>query len=168
MFIGILSDSHGKTQRLAQAMALLADRGAKTLVHCGDISSARDVEQLAKWEGEVYLVAGNMDRPHINEIEQAANANGIHFSRSFITVPLEDDAYLAATHGDQSTLLKEWLDLERFEYICYGHTHQLLDEVVGTTRVLNPGALNNPRGPLYHSAILLDTQTDTAEEIEVD
>lgn len=167
MLIGILSDTHGKTKQLIRAMEILADRDAKTLVHCGDIVSARCVEQLSKWAGEVYLVAGNMDRPHFDEIEEAARAGGIHFARNFITVPLENDTYLAATHGHLETMLAEWLELERFEYVCHGHTHRRRDERFGSTRVLNPGAMNNPKDSKRHTILILDTLKDLVEEIEV-
>ena len=168
MLIGIVSDTHGKTKRLAKAMQILIGNGVETLVHCGDIVSVKCVEQLATWPGEVYLVAGNMDRPHLDEIEQAAEANGIHFARNFITVPIEDDAYLAATHGHLETLMVEWLELERFQYVCHGHTHCRRDEQIGTTRVLNPGALHNPKEPKCPTVLILDTKIDTVEEIEID
>ncbi len=168
MLIGIISDTHGKTKRLAKAMRLLEERGVDVLVHCGDIVSPKCVEQLAKWSGDVYLVAGNMDRPHLDEIERIAEENNIHFARNFITVPLENDTYLAATHGHLETLMVEWLEHERFEYVCHGHTHCRRDERFGTTRVLNPGALNNPKDPKHHTIIILDTEFDTVEEIEVD
>ena len=168
MLIGIVSDTHGKTKRLARAMDIFRDRGVDVLVHCGDIVSKKCVKQLATWPGEVYLVAGNMDRPHLEAIEHQAEAGGMHFARNFITVPLENDAYLAATHGHLDTLLQEWLELERFEYICCGHTHSREDRRVGSTRLLNPGALNNPKKPQRHTVIILDTLKDAVEEIEVD
>jgi putative phosphoesterase len=168
MLIGIISDTHGKTQRLARAMDIFRDHGVDVLVHCGDIVSEKCVEQLASWPGDVYLVAGNMDRPHLEAIERQADAGGVHFARNFITVPLENDAYLAATHGHLDTMLQEWLELERFEYVCYGHTHRLCDQRVGTTRVLNPGALNNPKEPKHHTVLVLDTLRDTVEELAVD
>ena len=167
MLIGIVSDTHGKTKRLAKAMKILAEHGVETLVHCGDIVSAKCVKQLATWSGEAYLVAGNMDRPHLDEIERTAEANGIHFARNFITVPLENDAYLAATHGHLETMMVEWVELERFDYICHGHTHCRRDERFGTTRLLNPGALNNPKDPKHHTIMILDTEQDSVEEIEV-
>lgn len=168
MLIGIISDTHGKTKRLIKAMKILTDRGVETLVHCGDIALPKCVEQLGKWPGEVYLVAGNMDRPHLDEIERTAEKNGIHFARNFITIPLENDKYLAATHGHLETMMTEWLELERFEYVCYGHTHCRRNERIAATRVLNPGALHNPRDSKYHTIMILDTQADSVEEIIVD
>ena len=48
MKIGIVSDSHGKTSRLRNALQLLADAGAELIVHCGDICSTDCLKLLGK------------------------------------------------------------------------------------------------------------------------
>ena len=46
----------------------------------------------------------------------------------------------------------------QFDYIFYGHTHVKSDEMVGKTRVVNPGAIGGAhRGT--QGFIILDTET---------
>jgi hypothetical protein len=167
MLLGIVSDSHGKSHRLAKALELLASRGAKAVVHCGDIITAGDVDKLAAFDGPTYLVGGNMDQRHLGDIEDAARRSGVYFAADFITVPLGDNNYLAVTHGDIESLLEELACGGQFIYVCHGHTHRRRDDRFGRTRVLNPGSLYHPLPSHHYTVLLLDTETDTIEELVV-
>ncbi len=167
MKIGIVSDSHGKTQQLGRALEILTRRGAEIIVHCGDILSEECVEQLGACGRDAYLVAGNIDRSHLRGIRMTSAREGVHFAHDFITVPIGDDQHLAATHGHFESLLDELVHSGRFRYVCHGHTHQRRDETFHQTRILNPGALNQPRDTKNHTLMLLDTETDTVEVITV-
>lgn len=167
MKVGIVSDSHGKTQRLGRALEILTRRGAEIIVHCGDILSEECVEQLGACGRAAYLVAGNMDRSGLRRIRKTSAREGVHFAQDFVTVPIGEDQHLAATHGHFESLLEELVHSGRFRYVCHGHTHQRRDETFHQTRILNPGALYHPKGTKDHTLLLLDTETDTVEEITV-
>ena len=167
MKVGIVSDSHGKKLRLACALDILAQHEAEIIVHCGDILSERCVEQLGACGRAAYLVAGNMDRSHLREIQKTSAREGVHFAQDFIPVPIGEDQHMAATHGHFESLLEELIHSGRFRYVCYGHTHQLRDEIFHQTRILNPGTLNDLRGAINYTILLLDTETDTVEVITV-
>jgi predicted phosphodiesterase len=53
---------------------------------------------------------------------------------------------------------------EDVDYLLHGHTHELRDERVGATRIINPGALH--RAPRYTAAIL-DPKADDLTIIEI-
>ena len=167
MKIGIVSDSHGKAGPLRAAAAILVERGAEALVHCGDAGSLECVEALAAAGVPAYLVAGNMDR-HFAHLSAAAAACGVTCQLDKIEVPLGDGRSLAATHGHIDTLLNELVLSERFAYICHGHTHRFRDDRFGPTRVLCPGALNHPKAPRHPTVLLLDTESDSVEQIRID
>jgi len=166
MKVGILSDSHGKSHRLAKALAELTDRRAEIIVHCGDVSGVKGIEQLS-CAGKAYMVAGNMDR-HIENLAAAAEKWGIGYACEVIEIPLGNGKRLAATHGNDEQVLGQLISDQRFDYVCHGHTHRRRDEKIGRTRVINPGALHHPRQPNWPSAAVLDTETDSLEWVDMD
>ena len=166
MKIGIVSDTHGKTRRLAAALAALRERGCEAVVHCGDIGSAECVELLGHGGMPAYAVAGNMDKAGA-ALRAAATAAGVTFSPVTVEVALGDGEHLIATHGDRMQLLAELVAGQQFPYVCHGHTHRIRDERIGKVRVVNPGALRGPRGSRGATLALLDTRTDTLEFLDV-
>jgi putative phosphoesterase len=164
--LGIISDSHGRSKRLALAADLLAERGAEILVHCGDILSPEDVAILGRWAECAYLVAGNMDRHITGPLEQAAKERKVAFAADFLTVDLGDGRHLAVTHGHLDNLLEELIRGGQYAYVCHGHTHERRDARYGSTRVLNPGSLYHPKGH-RRTVLLLDVDTDQVEEVDV-
>ena len=167
MRIGIVSDTHGKSKRLAKALELFAARGAEAVVHCGDIVSADDVAMLGGFAGAAYLVAGNMDRHALGSLAGAAEKVGVTFAADFLAVPLGDGRHLAVTHGNLEELLDELIRGGQYAYVCHGHSHHRRDERFGPTRVINPGALYHPRDRHGESVCLLDTRADTVEFIKL-
>ena len=163
MKIGIVSDSHGKADRLGRAVETLIARGAEAVVHCGDIGGEECIDVLGGAGVAAYAVAGNMDR-RLDALAARARQTGVHFSLDTVLVDLGDGSHLAATHGNDAAALRQLLADGRLRYLCHGHTHTPRDERSGSVRVINPGALYHAR-PL--TVALLDTDTDTLEHIEL-
>lgn len=166
MLIGLLSDSHRNASRMENALALLVQQGAEALVHCGDIVAVDHVSILASPGAPAYLVAGNMDRRPV-KLAKKARKCGVNFAADFLEVPLGEDEYLIALHGDNEQLLCELVEGGQFPYICHGHTHRTADKTFGSVRVICPGALTHPRSPKYPTVAILDTDSDTLRFIEV-
>jgi putative phosphoesterase len=150
MRVGILSDTHGKTRRVRLALDLLAARGLDLLVHCGDVGSAAVLELLAAPGVPVHVVPGNMDR------------RGVVTGDMVVEVDLPEGR-LAVTHGHLPVVLEQLIESGQYAWVCHGHTHRIRDERIGTTRVINPGAVAHPRDPRHPTVALLDTTTDTLE-----
>ncbi len=70
---------------------------------------------------------------------------------------------IAWTHGHLDHLMAEALDAG-VDYLFHGHSHELRDERIGSTRVINPGALFRAR---RYTAALLDPASDTLSIVEV-
>jgi predicted phosphodiesterase len=68
------------------------------------------------------------------------------------------------THGNLEDEVCRLLE-SRVDILLHGHTHAIRDELVGATRVMNPGALH--RAARY-TALLLDPATGHAEWVEVE
>ena len=168
MRIGILSDSHGNTKRLAAAIEALRGRDVEAIVHCGDIGSASCIDLLAEAGVPAYAIAGNVDRDHQRELTEAAEAGGVHFAESGMEVPTGDGRSLVATHGHDEKTLRDYIEGQRFAFVCHGHTHKTRDERRDTAHIINPGALHNPKGPNYPTCAFLDTAADQVEFIPVE
>jgi len=163
MRIGLLSDSHGASLRLAAAVGMLAARGARTLIHCGDIDDAACLDVLAASGVSVHVTAGNMDRA-FSGLEAACAQRGLIFGRRSVELRLDDGRWLAAMHGHDETLVEECIAGGQFAFLCLGHTHRRRDELVRGVRVINPGAIFRAHPP---SAALLDTEGDRVEFIDL-
>jgi putative phosphoesterase len=166
MKIGIVSDSHGMTRRLADALEAICQRKVDAIVHCGDLMGVESVELLAQAGPPAYAVAGNMDHD-IAPLADAAAAGGVEFSGEVVEVMLGDGGLLVATHGNDHRLLAELIAEGRFRYVCHGHTHRRRDERLDGVRVINPGALSHPKEPAFPSAAVLNTRTDQIEWLKI-
>ena len=165
MKVGIVSDTHGKLERLNEALDQLLGRGAEAMVHCGDIGSAECLAALgARW-APAWAVAGNMDR-RLPALIAAARKAGVQFGQQVVQLPVGDGRRLAATHGNDPGVLASLIGGGEFAYVCHGHTHRRRDERIGACRVINPGALHRPRDTRA-TAALLETATDTVEFVDV-
>lgn len=167
MRIGLLSDSHGRSDRLRKAVTMLQQQGVDGIVHCGDLCDASDIDILAEAGCRVWLVAGNMDRSGYPALMQRADNGRVEIAEDFFAVSIDDGRHLAATHGHREDLLDELIRGGQYAYVCHGHTHRQRDERYGPTRVINPGALFHPRGTKDKTIALLDTHSDTIDWLVV-
>ena len=163
MKIGILSDTHNNIENLQKALAIFAQHDIEILVHCGDVNTPDTAAYLKGFQ--IHYVYGNTDHAqmHIGSVIHELNPQnsaGLTFTGEV------DGVLLAATHGHVVTELDRLINDGRYQYVFYGHTHQRQDEMMGTTRVINPGALG---GTQYEprSICILDLQTDELMFLEI-
>lgn len=166
MIIGLLSDTHGRHQRAACALALLERLGAEAFVHCGDVGGARVLDELVG--RRVWFVWGNIDAADPS-LARYAQALGLTAPR---TVPVRFEISgrsIALYHGheppfrrlirclsigDQATAAALTSDTQ---YIIHGHTHRATDTRAGEARLINPGALERAR---VYTVATLDVSRD--------
>ncbi|HRX86443.1 MAG TPA: metallophosphoesterase family protein [Phycisphaerae bacterium] len=148
MILGLLSDSHGRADRVRQALALLDERGAQTFIHCGDIGGVDVFEEFVG--RDLRFVWGNCDVP-----TQAVNA---YLQTVGLTAPAASPLELTLAgrtiqvfHGHEPQF-RTALAHPNTDYILHGHTHAARDERVSRTRIINPGALQ--RAAAYTVATL--------------
>jgi hypothetical protein len=159
MLIGILSDSHGEVTRTRQAMQQLAASGCKKFIHLGDVEIVEVLDELIGFD--VSLVFGNCDwgvQLHAYAVQVGIDV------RDGADVINVDDKRVAFLHGHDERKYQAFLD-DGVEYLLHGHTHEKRDEMVNTTRCINPGALH--RASVYTVAVL-DTSEDSLVFLEVD
>ncbi len=157
--IGLLSDSHGRAAITARAASRVVEDGAQVLLHLGDVGSRAVLEALLVEAPDggivpVRVVFGNTD-DDIDGLSRYARELGMEVDHPGGSLSVEGKV-VAFTHGHIERLMREAL-AGKVNYLCHGHTHQVRDERISATRILNPGALH--RAARY-SAAVLDVATD--------
>jgi len=152
MKIGIVSDTHGNLRTTIQAVTLLEQQHVSAVLHCGDIVSAGIIPLFSGWPA--HFVFGNCDADTA-DLRLAIAEAGQFCHGQFGEIDL-DGKRIALLHGDDSKRFQETIFSEKYDLVCYGHTHQMESHREGRTLVLNPGALHraNP-----HSFAVVDLAT---------
>jgi putative phosphoesterase len=156
--LGIISDTHGSARIAHRAIDLLLARGATRILHLGDVGSEAVLDLLAGLEATV--VFGNCDDER--GLARYAQAIGVQVAHPAAIIEVKDTR-IGLTHGHLEGEVSRLL-LAQVDFLLHGHTHEIRDERVGGTRVLNPGALHRAR---RYTAMLLDPATGHAEWLEV-
>ena len=167
MKVGLISDTHNHLRESRRALDLLLARGARHLVHCGDVGE--DVVDLLsavclEHGIRAHVAVGNCDRAHLEDAPFLASPAGIERAEApeFVLAGKR----CLALHGDNETRLEEALAAGTYDYVFTGHSHAPADQRIGTTRRLNPGSPVRPRrGP--PTVALLDLETDLVDWLPV-
>jgi putative phosphoesterase len=159
MRIGILSDSHGRADTTALAVKALRDRGAELLLHLGDIGTREVIDALAG--GPARIVFGNCD-PDPAALARYAQRLEITVDHPLGIIEI-DGKRIALTHGHLPSFMSQALR-SGVDYLLHGHTHEIRDERIGPTRVVNPGALFRA---CRYTAMMLDPARDALTVIEI-
>jgi putative phosphoesterase len=158
MLLGILSDSHGHAETTHRAVEALLEAGAETLIHLGDIGSEEVLEELVVVPAKI--VFGNCDDERL--LARHAERLGVEVCHP-IGFLEHASKRIAFSHGHLVPLMEAAVR-NAVDYLLHGHTHEVRDERIGSTRVINPGALH--RASRYTVA-LLDPQADRLRVLEV-
>jgi putative phosphoesterase len=160
MKIGVLSDSHGRTDNVALALAEFRARAVELLIHCGDVDDAETVRVFAGWD--IHFVFGNCDGDRTG-IRRAIAAIGGKLHEPFGHLELAGKQ-LAWLHGDKPDLKHDLETSGHYDYLFYGHTHAAEQHQVGKTLVVNPGALFRAK---QKTCLTLDLSCGETESIVI-
>ena len=155
MRLGILSDSHGRVQRVQAAVSIVDDAGVYALVHCGDVGGPAVLDEFAG--RRCWFVWGNTDdvdptwRPEVEAL-------GLTWPEGPLDLTLVGKR-VAVYHGHERGF-GEAIRSGRYDYLLHGHTHRRSDHREERTRVINPGALHRVSVP---TVAILDLATDLVE-----
>ena len=153
MVIGIMSDSHGRADRVRDACALFDKLGAELLIHCGDVGGTDVLDELVG--RACTFVWGNMDSPD-HATRAYVDSVGLPWpEQSPVSIAVAGKRLLVF-HGHEPGIMDRAWTLDA-DYAFHGHTHECRDERFGDLRIINPGALT--RAARYTVATL-DLTTD--------
>ncbi len=157
MKLAIISDTHDNVPNLEKALDWINKNNIEQIIHCGDLCAPSIlVNVLApKFSGPVHMVFGNVeDREVLSEKV-----------KEFDHVTHYGDVGELAIGGKKTAFVhypeqaKKIAGSGKYDIVFYGHTHAPWEEVMGGTRVVNPGTLAG----LFNKATfaVYDTDTDT-------
>jgi putative phosphoesterase len=136
MLIAVLSDTHGHVQYTLPALREIERRNPTLVLHCGDIGSPAIVPLFVG--RNTHFVFGNVDDPAL--LRASITDAGLTCDELFGKIELEGQQ-IALLHGHDELLLRETIRGGAYDLVCHGHTHRRRWERVGSTWVLNPGAI---------------------------
>ncbi len=143
MQLGVISDTHGEVLLTANAVELFQSFGVDEVIHCGDIGAQSVLDQFVKIP--THFVFGNCDTQR-DLLRQAITRRGMECHESFGSMEREGKK-IAFLHSDDQSRYEQSIASQKWDLICYGHSHEAMLSTHGRTRVLNPGALHNVAEP---------------------
>lgn len=158
--IGILSDTHEDVRMIRKAVSIFNDAKPSLVIHCGDIISPPVLELFRGLP--MKFVYGNNDgersglRKKCEELGFSAIDDTLIFSFA--------DKSFFINHGTRSSTINDAVALQQYDYVLHGHTHLKRNELIGKTRVINPGALFSAD---EYSIAFLEPQSGSVEFVEI-
>ena len=145
MYIGVVSDTHGRVESSRRAAELLTTCGKplEAVFHCGDIGSPAVPPIFSAWK--THYVFGNVDDDEVALWEAVDAAGGACHGR-FGEIEMEH-VRIALLHGDDEPRLREAISGQKYDLILHGHTHRADHRYVDRTLVFNPGAVHRANPP---------------------
>ena len=160
MKIAIISDTHNNLHNIQAVRQVLLAEKIDAIIHCGDLTEAEVLDYFGDFP--LYCVFGNGDfamkvEQHIRWLNPANQADDnldlvLGSKKVFVT------------HGHVHSSLKKAIDSEQYDYVFHGHTHRFKDELVGKTRVINPGSLGGKKVE-DRSFVILDFESGELKRI---
>jgi uncharacterized protein len=159
VLLGVMSDSHGRIERVRQALAVLDAERVDAVIHCGDVGGLEVLEELAG--RRCWFVWGNSDYPQ-PAWRAEVQALGLPWPEGPVEIGLNGQR-LAVYHGHERGF-QQAISAGEFDYVLHGHTHRAADIRGRETRVINPGALHRVAVP---TVAVLDVEADEVRFLPV-
>jgi len=160
MKVAVVSDTHDNLEKVEKFIETVNKREVELVIHCGDFVSPFTVKLLlSKLKCDFFGVFGNND----GEIAGLISVSGGTIEKSPAVKTLDNKTF-AVMH--EPLFVEEIASSDKFDYILYGHTHQLNTKTLNGCRIINPGELC---GYITGKStfVILDTTTNSLEVIEL-
>jgi putative phosphoesterase len=161
MRIGVISDTHGHVANTMAAVRILESLEVEAVLHAGDIGTAEIPKLLTAWP--THFVFGNCDHD-TDSLRAAIEQAKLKCHGRFGVIELAG-RQIALLHSDDARLFRQVTTSNRYDLVCYGHTHHAEQHHEGKTLVLNPGALYRATP---HSIAVVDLATMEATIVPID
>lgn len=141
MKIGILSDSHYKSDYTKEVIGHLKEKGCEYLIHAGDLCIEENLKHLENSNLKYISVFGNND------------ASLLSFSNIY---NIKQEPYLFSIKDIKFKLmhLPFYLNADESDVIIFGHTHIFECQYNNNTLFINPGEVCAREKPLIECVML--------------
>jgi len=146
--IGIISDTHENVRLIMRAVTFFKSKNLDLVIHCGDLISPPVMEHFVGLP--MRFVFGNNDGERSGLRKKALE---LGFGEIDDTLSFEHSGKsFFVYHGTDMRTVDKAVQSQKYDYVLHGHTHEVRNELVGKTRIINPGALF--AAPVYTVALL--------------
>jgi uncharacterized protein len=153
----IVSDVHNAWEQLADAISKGIHAGCSTLLFAGDAHSPRIFAELSTFPGDIHVVSGNNDVPHMLFAAAALLYPRIHHHGEVMEASF-DGVRVHMNHYPE--IAQVAAQSSNYDLCIHGHTHRARNEYKGTVQVVNPGECCGTR---YGAATCVVYTTETRE-----
>ena len=163
MIFAVMSDTHDHIWNVRRALGLVREQGAEAIIHCGDYVAPFMLKELDQAQIPLHGVFGNNDGDQflLTKMSLTALSNitlyGLVGELELADFRVAFTHYRAVADGLAAS--------ERFDLVCFGHSHEASLDKVGKTDLLNPGEVMGKDGsPGFY---LVDTLARTYEPVSL-
>ncbi len=168
MLVGILSDSHDDLDSLERAVEILQRAGIDEIIHLGDLISPFALKPIINSGIPFRLLRGNNDAESLVTMMVLESGNTYYSSPTEIELGGKKALIF---HGFGSKDLTKFIAVQaassgKYEFVLYGHTHEIHIEKIGSSIVVNPGEVC---GKLTgrKTIVILDTREKDVEIMDL-
>ena len=121
MIAGVVSDTHNNLKSIRNIVSIFNDWNVDFVVHTGDITTAKSLEEFSHLNSELYLVYGNNDRQE-SGLKEVADRNGFKIQEPPFKI-FKNQRNIVIFH--EPDLIDDFLDKnDDIDLILHVHTHR--------------------------------------------
>lgn len=136
MLIGVVSDTHNNIKSIKKIISLFNNEDVVSVIHTGDIASAKALEKFSNLETKLVGVYGNNDR-YESGLDTIAKKCSFEFQNPPKSIQIFDKKITIFHEPDEiDSFIKQNPEVD---LILHGHTHRYRNEVRNKTLIFNPG-----------------------------
>tara|TARA_B100000900_G_scaffold298244_1_gene256727 strand:- start:4750 stop:5241 length:492 start_codon:yes stop_codon:yes gene_type:complete len=136
MQIGVVSDTHNNLKNINEIISLFNQEMISLVIHTGDITNSRSMEEFSRLNSKLVGVYGNNDRNEIG-LKEIADKNNFQFQEPPKSLNLHG-RNIAIFH--EPDLIDEFLSNNiDIDIVIHGHTHRYRNETRNNILFFNPG-----------------------------
>tara|TARA_B100000989_G_scaffold289474_1_gene261401 strand:- start:21136 stop:21624 length:489 start_codon:yes stop_codon:yes gene_type:complete len=132
---GLTGDTHNNIKNIKKICEIFNDSKLDFVVHTGDISLPKSLEEFSILNCPLYGVFGNNDIGDKPQLEEVCAKNNFYITDGPKTLKFLNRKILVV-HDPLD--IKE-SDCEEFDVIVHGHTHRYRNEKKSKSFIFNPG-----------------------------
>ncbi len=163
MKVIILSDIHDHIGNLEKIITETKDQ-VGAVIFCGDLCAPFTAAVLSKFELPIYACLGNVDEDHLMMKERGGeNIHWTPLAKEYGQIELGGRKIAFCHYPKLAELLA---GTGEFDAVFFGHTHNVFNQKVGETLLLNPGAvcgIKPSQGYTGASFAVYNTEINSAE-----